>query len=229
MHLAAPRKVADDMSFYNDFFDMTRNVYEAASQNGIYNIIYASSISVYSGEKLPYVECDIPTAGNTYGLSKIVAEHLGNIYISTKGMKIKNLRFAHLYGANEQNNYMINKFFRQAYNHEQLVVNCKSVAKREMMYAKDAAYAIVKAIEHSEVFGTYNAGSNEALTNEEIAEAICSSMSPELQIQVGKDKDNIKSSYMDNSKIYTELGFGARYTLMKALPEIYQDMHMARK
>jgi UDP-glucose 4-epimerase len=224
VHLAAPRKVAESLAFYSDFFEMTRNVYEAAYQNNVPNVIYASTISIYAGDALPYSETDVPAPRNVYGLSKLVGEHIGNIYNSTKGMKIKNLRFAHLYGANENNNYMINKFFRQAYHHEQMLVNCESVAKREMMYAKDAAFAILRAIEHSDVSGTFNAGSGDVLTNEEIARTICAAMSPELQIRVGDDKEHLESSYMDSGKINSELTFQAKYTLKTAMPEIYQDM-----
>lgn len=144
-----------------------------------------------------------------------------------RGLKVKNLRFAHLYGANENNNYMINKFFRQAYRHEQIVVDSVGLARREMMYAKDAAYAIIMALQHRDISGTYNAGSGEALTNEEIANTICAEMSPELHVSVGEGVETIKSSYMDNSKIYMDLGYKARYTLKSATPEIYRDMCLA--
>lgn len=226
MHLAGPRAAAPDLSFYNDFFAMTRNLYEAAAINGITNIVCASSISVYSGE-LPYTEESIPKPMNVYGLSKVIVEHMGNIYGSSEGLKVKNLRFAHLYGANENNNYMINKFFRQAYQHEQIIVNGRGVARREMMYAKDAAQAIIAALEHGDCSGTYNAGSGNFLTNEEIAEMICVIMSPELHVKVGEEQESIKSSYMDSSKIDRELGYKAKYTLKSALPEIYRDMQMA--
>lgn len=226
VHLAGPRVVAQDLSFYNSFFDLTRNLYEAAGSNGITNIVCASSISVYSG-KPPYSEESIPQPGNTYGLSKVIVEHIGNIYASSKGLKVKNLRFAHLYGANEKNNYMINKFFRQAYHHEQIIVNGRSAARREMMYAKDAALAVVAALEHGGCSGTYNAGSSDFLTNEDIAKTICGGMSPELHVQVGEKQETIQPSYMDSERIWREIGFKARYTLESALPEIYMDMKMA--
>lgn len=205
---------------------MTRNLYEAAAICGITNIVCASSISVYSGD-IPYTEKCIPKPANAYGLSKVVVEHIGNIYSVSKRLKIKNLRFAHLYGANENNNYMLNKFLRQAYRHEQIVVNSRGVAHREMMYAKDAALAVIAALEQGSLSGTYNVGSGEALTNEEIAKTICIVMSPELHVRVKDEPEMIKSSYMDSSRIYRDFGYTARYTLKSALPEIYRDMQMA--
>lgn len=49
VHLAGPRKVAQELSSYKDFFMLTKNLYEAAADIGISNIVCASSISVYSG------------------------------------------------------------------------------------------------------------------------------------------------------------------------------------
>lgn len=227
VHLAGPRKIYSQISMYCDYFDMTTAVYDAAFESGIYNLVFASSISVYSGDNLPSKEEEIPMPCNNYGLSKVVCEQIGNIYNRSRRMYIKNLRFAHLYGANETNMYMINKFFKEAYDHKQLFVDCKGFARREMLYTKDAALAIVCALREDKKFGTYNIGSGDALTNEEIAEQICRCMSPENRIVVGEGEEKIKSSYMYGYKAFQELGFCAKYNLKTALPEIYIAMKEA--
>lgn len=223
-HLASSRKVADNLAFYSDLIEMTNNLYLSAKETGIRNIAYSSSISVYSGENLPYEESQRPRPKNMYGLFKLTCEELGELFNQSHGMRIKNLRLAHLYGANENNNYMINKFFRQAYAHEQLFVNCISVAKREMMYTKDAARAIRIALEHDNESGVFNAGSGEALTNEEIARTICTVMSPEMTVAVGNAKETILSSYMDSKKAEKIFNFKSHYTLLDAVKEIVEDM-----
>lgn len=224
VHLAGPRKAYPSISDYKDYFDMTTSVYNAALDNNIRNIVFASSISVYSGVDLPYIENTVLMPDNNYGLSKIVCEQIGNIYSRNKGLCVKNLRFAHLYGANEDNMYMINKFFKQAYNHEQIVVDCKSFSRREMMYTKDAVNAVLCALKKSEVSGTFNIGSGDNLTNEDIANFICNCMSPEMKVVVGDGKENIKPSYMDSTRALSELGFRAKYSLRTALPEIFKAM-----
>ena len=223
-HLASTRKVADRFSFYSALTDVTTNIYDAAWKKGIRNIVYTSSISVYSGSVLPYTEEQIAVPGNMYGLFKLTCEKLGEMYNRTKGMRIKNLRLAHLYGANENNNYMINKFFRQAMAHEQLSVHCTSVAQREMMYARDAATAIRTALHNTEKAGVYNTGSGEALTNEKIAKTICSIMSPGLSVSLGSAEETITSSYMNSDKAIKELGFEAEYSFEMAVSEIMNDM-----
>lgn len=223
-HLASSRKVAGNLAFYSDLIEMTNNLYLSAKEAGIKNIVYTSSISVYSGQEFPYKEVQAASPKNMYGLYKLTCEQLGELFNRSHGLKVKNLRLAHLYGANENNNYMINKFFRQAYRHEQLFVNCESIARREMMYTKDAARAIRFALEHMDVSGVFNVGSGEALTNEEIAKTICSVMSPEMTVLVGKEKENILSSYMDSQNAEKVLGFKAQYHLLEAVKEIMIDM-----
>lgn len=223
-HLASSRKPAESLSFYQDLMDMTDVLYKSACQAGIRNIVHTSSISVYSGDEMPYTEEQIPSPKSMYGLYKLNCEYFGEMMNKTQDMRIKNIRLAHLYGANENNNYMINKFFRQAFAHEQLYVHCVSVAKREMMYAKDAARAVRIALDHEEILGTFNTGSGEALTNEEIAKTICSVMSPEMTVSIGTEKEKIQSSYMSSQKAESVIGFKAQYKMLDAVKEIMEDM-----
>ena len=225
-HLASSRKVADRFGFYSGLVETTENIYAAAGQCGISNVVFTSSISVYSGEALPYSESTPPAPANRYGLYKLACELVGGIF-ARSGLNVKNLRLAHIDGANEQNNYMINRFFRQAHAHERLFVPCRSVAQREMLYAKDAARAIRLALEHESFSGVCNVGSGQPLTNAEIARTIASVMSPELEVSLGEEPETIVSSYMDGSKAAECLGYVPRYTLREATAEIAADMEKA--
>lgn len=220
-HLASSRKVAEQFSFYNDLVEMTQNLYRAAAASGVKNIVYTSSISVYSGPTLPYTEEQAPKPANLYGVCKMVLEMIGN---TEKDLNVKNLRLAHLYGANEQNDYMINRFFRQAHAHEQLQVYCKSEARREMLYTKDAAKAIRLALQKKDLSCTLNIGSGEFLTNEEIARTIIAVMSPELEVLLGDAPETISSSYMDSKKATEILGFVPGYSFREAVADIDREM-----
>lgn len=227
VHLAAKRGNIENISEFHDNEILTQNLYDACVELNIKNIVYASTISVYSDLKcLPWNENNTTSPKLMYGVSKIACENIGNIYSSKKGLNIKNLRFAHLYGFHEKNNYMINRFFRHAFNKHQLAIETKSKAKREFLYAKDAAKAINYALEKENISGTFNIGSGIALTNYEVGNIINNNFDNKenLIIKNPNIEENIESSYMDSTKAKLELEFVAEYTFEKAVKEIYKLM-----
>ncbi|PEW15573.1 NAD-dependent epimerase/dehydratase family protein [Priestia megaterium] len=227
VHLAATRGSQGNISEFHDNEILTQSLYDICVELNIKNIVYASTISVYSGEEtLPWTEHELPAPKLMYGVSKMVCEHIGNIYSKNKGLHIKNLRFAHLYGFNEKNNYMINRFFRQAFHKEQLVLHAQSVAKREFLYGKDAAKAVLCALKQNELSGTFNIGSSEALTNHEVASYINNIFenTDNLLVKDPSASEGIQPSYMDNSHAKNCLGFEPDYTFSSALEEIYALM-----
>lgn len=227
VHLAATRGSQGKISEFHDNEIMTQNLYEACFERNIRNIVFASTISVYSNEStLPWSEIQLTSPELMYGVSKLACENIGNIYSEKKGLFIKNLRFAHLYGFNEKNNYMINRFFRQAFHSEQLILHANSVARREFLYAKDAAKSINLALKQGALSGTYNIGSGEALTNYDVANTIniIFGNKGNLVVKDPTSDEGIRSSYMDSSKAKEELNFSIDYTFFEALTEIYKLM-----
>ncbi|MBI6027016.1 NAD-dependent epimerase/dehydratase family protein [Clostridium perfringens] len=224
IHLAAKRGSQGRIDEFHANEVLTQNLYEACYENNIKNIVYASTISVYSDiNNLPWNEEQLVSPSLMYGVSKLACEYIGQIYSKNKGLNIKNIRLAHLYGFNEKNNYMINLFMRQAFNKNQLVINNKSVAKREFLYAKDAASAIILALNKKELSGVFNVGSEERLTNYEVAKSINSIFgnSKEVFIKNHNIEETIESSYMSSEKAKNIIGFSPKYTFNQAMNEIY--------
>ena len=227
VHLAAKRGSQGKKREFQDNEVLTQTLYDAALENNIKNVVYASTISVYSGEEtLPWSEKTLPRPPLMYGVSKLTCEMIGNLYNDKNGMRIKNLRLAHLYGPNEQNNYMINLFFRQAFKNEILTLNTQSTAKREFLYVKDAAEAIIKALKRPSQKGTYNIGSDVILTNEEVADKINQVFinHDHLEVVHPDRPDTSVSSYMDNQLAEAVLDFKPQYTFEQALLEIFKDL-----
>jgi UDP-glucose 4-epimerase len=226
VHLAAQRGNYSQFKDYQGNIQITQNLYEACASCKINNIVYASTISVYSDSyKLPWNEDQIPRPASMYGISKLNGELIGDLYLKKYNMHIKSLRFAHLFGCNEKNEYMINKFMRQAFNREKLILFSKQTARREFLYAKDAAEALLYAIEAKDIFGTFNIGSGEALTNQEVAEKINIAFNNHGNLIIEEKNERlIEPSYMNNLKAYEELGFKANYSFLEAMQEIYEEM-----
>ena len=75
---------------------------QLAMENGLKNIVFASSKAVYSGDERPWKEEMFSTPFSLYGASKAAAEHLGLYYSAAGRLCFKSLRFAHVIGAGER-------------------------------------------------------------------------------------------------------------------------------
>lgn len=224
IHLAAMRGSTRDVNNFLDNLKLTQNIYETCLKIGITNIVYASSISVYSDENLlPWKESQRTKPFNVYGVIKQACESLGEYYNSNFNFNIKNLRLAHLFGYNEDNDYMINKFIKQSFAREILSVNACLNGKREFLYAKDAAKAIVKSIGLKEMRGIFNIGSNEALTNLEIAQYINEVFNNPTRMKV-EYGGNLHSSYMSSELSKNILNYSPQYNFKDAMREIYNQL-----
>lgn len=227
VHLAAGRKPSSQISSFHNDEILTQHVYDACLDLGISNIVYASSISVYSdSSKLPWKESQTVTPSSMYGISKLSCEMLGNYYNAKHNMNIKNYRFAHLFGFNEKNNYMINLFMRKAFNKEQLTLDTQSVGKREYLYVSDAADAVLKGLNKEKLSGTFNIGSSSVYTNIEVANLINNAFDNKNNLVVlnPTEEDKTTSSYMLNHQAKNSLNYEAKFTMSNALTEIYELM-----
>lgn len=224
VHLAATRSASKEFStFFNDI-EISQNIFEACRINNIKNIVYASSISVYSDqENLPWSENKIDAPCSMYGASKLTVESIADYYNLYHSMNIKCLRFAHLFGALERNNYMINLFLRKAFLKKEIVLSNLTDSKREFLYIKDAASAIISALKSENHKGSYNIGSGIILTNEQVAKLICNVFENEPNLSIDDsvtDSTNTKSSYMSSIKAQEDLNWVNSYDFISALTEI---------
>lgn len=225
VHLAAKRGNFSKTSDYLVNAGITKQLYQACIKKKISKIIFSSSISVYSDENsLPWHENMFLKPLSAYGASKMICEFMGNLCSQKYEIPVINLRFCHLFGRAEQNDYMINRFMRLAFSKQKLVIYSDQPARREFMYTRDAAQAILCALAYHHS-GTYNVGSGESFTNYQVAEIINKAFHNEAHIQVeNQPVAPLSSSYMTNEKAKLELGFKPRYNFSEAMHEIYHEM-----
>lgn len=235
IHLASIRGTSSNIVDYLENVRVTENVYKACLKSGVSNIVYTSSIAVYSDEtQLPWSEEIVPSPISAYGISKLCCENIGNLYNIKYNMCIKNLRLPPLYSVVSEKDQivgrMINKFIIQALRKETLILEKESRAYREFLYVKDAVNAIICAMTHEQKKGTFNIGSNEIFNNKEIAELINEVFQNNNNLLVATNQfDNLASAYFNTQKATIELGYVPKYTMKSAMNEIYGEMKKCTK
>ncbi|EST90322.1 hypothetical protein T233_00625 [Vagococcus lutrae LBD1] len=226
VHLAAKRGGEKEISRFVSDAVLTQNLYDACIHNDITNIIFASSISIYSNQdNMPWVENSIDVPISVYGINKLTCEKIGELYNQQYGTKIKNLRLAHVFGPFEKNNYMINKFIRQAFNKKELNVISNDFEKREFIYVKDVSNGIIQAIRKPDIYGNYNLGTNSWYTNEEVALIVNYVFQNDGNIRVTKKTDSKGSSSIMNSELsMKDLEYKSQFTLLEGMQDIERMM-----
>lgn len=198
---------------------------ELAIEKGITNIVFASSISVYSGEKLPWTETDYSVPLNLYGASKLACENIGLLQSRTKGLRFKALRFGHVIGPNEKNGFFVNLTVQNAREKKTQTIYGTGEQKRHYIAVPDVCAAVLCALKHPDECGVYNIGMARTYTNNEVVETVnrvfqnAGNAVHDLSKQMIGGDDG-----MSIAKAQDKLGFAAAYDLEKTFLYIKSEI-----
>lgn len=171
--LAAKRPIgAFSIEDYYGNIDIIRKNLEMAAENGITNIVFASSVSVYSGDRLPWTESDYSVPLNLYGASKLSCENIGLLWSRTKGLRFKALRFGHVIGPNEKNGFFVNLTVQNAREKKTQTIYGSGEQKRHYIAVPDVCGAVLRALKKPEEYGVFNIGMERTYTNNEVVETV---------------------------------------------------------
>ena len=163
--LAAKRPIGafTPEDYFNNIAIIRRNL-DTAIEKGIKNIVFASSISVYSGEALPWTEEQYTVPLNLYGASKLACENIGLLLSRTQGLRFKSLRFAHVIGPNEKNGFFVNLSIKNALEKKTQTVYGSGEQKRHYISTADVCRAVLAALNKPEECGVFNIGMGKTYT-----------------------------------------------------------------
>jgi nucleoside-diphosphate-sugar epimerase len=112
------------------------------------SLVYASTFEVYGGPRRIPIDEDHPTQPfGYYGASKLAVEKFVSLFSLDRGVPACSLRFSAIYGPGDRLKRAIGNFVRAAASGEELVVQGDGFDLRELVYAGDAAEAVVLAIQ----------------------------------------------------------------------------------
>lgn len=124
----------------------TQRVLEAALDLSPWKVVYASSSSVYGlAESYPTHEGMRPMPVSPYGVTKLAAEHLCELYRTTSGVPTVSLRLFTVFGPRQRPDMAFSRLVEAALNDETFLLYGDGQQSRDFTYVEDVVVAMRKA------------------------------------------------------------------------------------
>lgn len=205
----------------------TQNVVKAALENGIKNIIYASTSGIYGHHAMEQsVNEEIMVDPKT---SYAMAKRYNEIYLASlheeKGLNAIALRFFNIYGPRQDNRMVVPRFIEQAQKNEDITVFGTGNQTRDFTYVDDAVKATILLAEKVQGFGIYNIANEAEVNIKELAEVIkkiTQSSSDIVYINAPSKRYDyeVGRRYGSSEKLFDKTGFKPNTNLKTGLENI---------
>lgn len=217
---SVPRSI--EMPLYYEEVNIrgTLNIMEAARQQGVKKMVYASSSSVYGDHPiLPKKEGQEGNLLSPYALTKRVDEEYGKLYKKLYHLDTYGLRYFNVFGKRQDPNgayaAVIPKFIKQLLNDERPTINGNGTQSRDFTYIENVIEANLKAcLASSESAGeSFNIayGGREYLID--IYHYLTKALGKEIEPIFGPERaGDIKHSNADISKARKMLNYNPEYS-----------------
>jgi UDP-glucose 4-epimerase len=208
-----------------------QSVAQAAIQNGISKVVYASTSGVYGHLALEKsVDEEILVDPRTsYSMAKRYNEiYLASLY-EEKGISSVALRFFNIFGIRQDNRMVIPRFFEQALNNEPITVYGTGEQTRDFTYVDDAVKATILLAQKAHGFEIFNVANEKEATIGTVAErikAITNSNSEIHHIDAPSKRYDyeIGRRYGSSAKLLNHVGYKPSTGLDEGLKVILDSM-----
>jgi dTDP-glucose 4,6-dehydratase len=205
--------ILDPARFFRTNVLGTQALCEAARRAGVARFHHISTCEVYGDLALDSDESfseESPYRPRTpYNASKAGADHVVRSYIETFGLKATITNCCNNYGPYQFPEKVIPLFSTRALNGETLPLYASTKNRREWLHVEDHCRAIELVLEKGVIGETYNVGSGDEASIEEIADGVLAAAGqPESLKTIVPDRPGHDRRYLlDSTKIRTELGW----------------------
>jgi nucleoside-diphosphate-sugar epimerase len=227
-HLAAQAGVrkswGKDFEVYTvNNIEATQVLLEACVGTRIERLVYASSSSVYGDDTpLPMRETAVPAPLSPYGVTKLAAEHLCNLYHANHGVPCVSLRYFTVYGPRQRPDMAFHKFLRAAILGEPIALYGDGEQTRDFTFVADAAAATAAAGTRGVPGRVYNIGGGSRVSVNQVLDIIArvSGRAPDVRREP-KQMGDMRDTYADTSRARADLGFAPSVTIEEGLRAEY--------
>ena len=198
------------------------NILELCRQNQIEGFIYASSSSVYGGnKKTPFsIKDRVDSPVSLYAASKKANELIAHSYSHLYGLHTTGLRFFTVYGPWGRPDMAYYIFTKKILNNEPISVFNNGNMKRDFTYIDDIILGTKAAIEKNYRFEIFNLGNNKSVNLLDFIKVIEEKLNKKALInfepmQLG----DVKETYADIFESQKKLGFKPKISIDEGIPK----------
>ena len=195
----------------------TQRVLEAARAVSLWKVVYASSSSVYGdSETYPTTEDLTPHPVSPYGVTKLAAEHLCELYRTTSGVPTVSLRLFTVYGPRQRPDMAFSKLFRAALTDEKFMLYGDGRQSRDFTYVADVVSAMVQAAV-SPWTGVANIGGGSETTMYEVIDKVQKLVGPVDVVRLPTQRGDVRHTSADTTRARDGFGYQPQVTLDEGL------------
>ena len=211
--------------------DATQILLEACVGRPIQRVVYASSSSVYGDEvELPMREDALPHPVSPYGVSKLAAEHLCQLYFVNFGVPAVSLRYFTVYGPRQRPDMGFHRFLSAVLDGSSVAQYGDGLQTRDFTFVADAVSATAAAAVRGAPGGVYNIGGGSRVSLRAVFDMISRVAGRPLRIDVQPpQKGDMRDTYADTTRARADLGFAPSVGLEAGLQQMFDWMESTRK
>ncbi len=204
----------------------TQRLLEACKERRIERFVHASSSSVYGeSETMPTPEALSPAPISPYGLTKLAADKLCEIYWKNFGVPVVLLRYFTVYGPRQRPDMAFQKFFLAIRERRPLEIYGDGTQTRDFTFIQDAIEANLSAITSPKsILGrVYNIGGGARMTLNHVLDQIQKIVKVDLSVNRSPvQKGDPKNTSADIHLAHQQLGYSPKVGIEEGLRQQWE-------
>lgn len=195
----------------------TQRLLEMATTQGLRKFVYASSSSVYgNAARLPTPETVLPQPVSPYGVTKLAAEHLCELYRSNNGVPCASLRLFTVYGPGQRPDMAFSRLVDAAITGEPFGLLGDGRQTRDFTHVDDVTHAML-ACAASDWCGVANIGGGARTSLAEVIDLVETLAGPIRIQRLPAQRGDARDTAADVGVAHDGFGYEPRTTLAHGL------------
>lgn len=190
IHLAAYSNADRDKQIIKKSMEVNAtgliNLLKSIEKTKINSVVNVSTVDVYGNARPPFSETSMASPISPYGIFKLSAENISNLYYHVYNLPIVNLRLSMVYGCLQPPNKIIPFIIESCIKRKKIKMTLGHQT-RDFIYVDDAVNAIIRASISKSAFGkTFNIASGQEISIRDLTKKISRLTKRSLRVSFGK-------------------------------------------